>query len=70
MQRGATLVAVDRTPDEGAAAANTTGHHEISASRVEQALIGHGFQIVFKDDHFIDRAAEGDHWWLIEFCKP
>src|SRR5262245_47742148 len=72
MRRGGTLVVVDRGPDEGSndTTANTMPHHEITAEDVQGAIARHGFEIVLRDDRFIDRADGHDRWWLIEFRKP
>jgi hypothetical protein len=69
MRAGGTLVVVDRGPHEPDAATGRA-HHEIAAADVERQLNHWGFGAVVRDDHFIDRAAEDDHWWLIVLRKP
>jgi predicted methyltransferase len=69
MRSGGTLVVVDRaTHEHGAADANA--QHEIAAGDAERTIRQQGFEPVFRDDRFIDRATEEDLWWLIVFRKP
>lgn len=67
MRSGGTLVVVDRAAHgQGEAHA----HHEIAAGDAERTIRQQGFEPVFRDDRFIDRATEEDLWWLIVFRKP
>lgn len=71
MRSGGRLVVVDRGPragDETRAAA--AGHHEMTATVAEHDITRHGFQVVTRDDRFIDRPADVDVWWLVVFRKP
>jgi len=53
---GGRLVIVDRAP--------VAGHHEVAVDVVEQELGRRGFEVMEKQDHFIERP-DGDVWWLI-----
>lgn len=69
---GGRLVVVDREPrpdwtgPEGAAAE----HHEVSASAVESELRQEGFEIVGRQDHFIEKDPSNETWWMITARKP
>ncbi len=69
MRSGARLVVVDRGPRDESRTATAT-HHEMTAARAEREIHQQGFQIITRDDRFIDRPQEEDVWWLIVFRKP
>jgi ubiquinone/menaquinone biosynthesis C-methylase UbiE len=62
------LVVVDPDPSV-ALAAPSAGHHHQSADSVEARLRQAGFQIVSRDDRFVDGSSHG-RWWLIVARKP
>ena len=57
------LVLVEREPRP--ADIGRTGDHEILATRVESELRQAGFDIVSRQDHFIDKDPDSETWWLI-----
>jgi predicted methyltransferase len=71
MRAGASLVVVDRGardhdhPDSAA-----PNHHEIALTTAEGDITRLGFQVVARNDRFIDRPTEDDIWWLLVFRKP
>lgn len=64
---GGTLVVVDRQPKTSE---SPTGDHEISAERVETELQQARFEIVSRQDHFIESDPDGETWWLIVARNP
>ncbi len=71
MRAGATLVVADRAPHDGVESSHDDIlHHDIEPSEVERAITRLGFETVSRDDHFIERDAGGERWWLIVFRKP
>jgi ubiquinone/menaquinone biosynthesis C-methylase UbiE len=71
MRQGARLVVVDRGPrDSDQPGSVRTDHHEISSAAAEADINRQGFEVVARDDRFIDRPAEDDIWWLLVFRKP
>ena len=47
-----------------------SGHgHEISSGRIEDELRRHGFEMVSRDDRFIDRPGD-EVWWLVVAKRP
>ena len=71
MRSGARLVVVDRGPrEDGVTRTLPAAHHEMRPADAERALTRQGFQLVARDDRFIDRAGEDDVWWLIVLRKP
>ena len=66
LKRDARLVIVDRSPNDLRGLGEPeAGHHEIAAARVARDLIAAGFEIIRRDDHFVDPPQEGHIWWLI-----
>ena len=55
---GGRLVIADRGPE------STNAEHAIDPARVEAELRRDGFEILNRDDHFLDQPDEGP-WWLI-----
>jgi ubiquinone/menaquinone biosynthesis C-methylase UbiE len=55
---GGRLVIADRGPQ------STNAEHAIDPALVEAELRRHGFDILSRDDHFLDQPGEGP-WWLI-----
>lgn len=71
MRSGARLVVVDRGPrDAGDTASAAHGSHEMTPEAAERNISRHGFQMVSRDDRFIDRPSDEDIWWLLVFRKP
>ncbi len=61
---GGRLVVVDRQPKP------QTSEHEISPDRVEGDLHQVNFEIVSRQDRFIQNDSYGENWWLIVAQKP
>lgn len=71
LESGGRLVVADRREQAGDTVRHDTQHtaHAIDPDVVEHDLRGAGFEIVARDDRFIDRP--GDHpWWLIVARRP
>jgi len=72
MASGGRLVVADRgsrANGDDTRDASTTRHGlrpGAAAAEIEQS----GFEIVTRDDHFIDRSGDDDVWWLIVARKP
>jgi arsenite methyltransferase len=64
------LVIVDREPKPGSSDVSATTEHEISAERVESELRKANFEIISREDRFIERDSYGENWWLIVARKP
>lgn len=64
---GGRLVVVDREPRPVGTPAE---EHEISAQQVESDLTHAGFEIIDRQDHFIDKDPYGESWWLISARLP
>ena len=64
------LVIVDRSPHPGNDAASYSTEHEISADRVESELRQARFEIVSRQDQFIESDPGRESWWLIVARKP
>lgn len=72
MASGGRLVVVDREPrpvDRGSTG-TTTGHHEVSSGQVESELRRTGFEIVSRQDGFIQNDPLNENWWIIAARKP
>jgi predicted methyltransferase len=69
---GGRLVVVDRRPKQ--AGTNSTGtaqeDHEVSSDQVEGEIRQAGFEIVSRQDNFIERDPFNENWWLIAARKP
>ncbi len=66
------LVIVDRgSRYDGAESRETQAeHHELRPDLVETELRSAGFEIISRQDHFIDRQADDQEWSLIVARKP
>jgi ubiquinone/menaquinone biosynthesis C-methylase UbiE len=62
--RGGRLVVVDRQPKP------ETSLHEISPDRVEGELRQVNFEILSRQDQFIENDPYGENWWLMVARKP
>ena len=67
---GGRLVVVDREPKPAPSNASETAEHEISAERVEGELRQANFEVVNRQDRFIEHDSYGENWWLIVARKP
>jgi len=67
LKPGGRLVIVDRGPRSGAVESRETQteHHELRPDLVETEVRSAGFEIISRQDHFIDRPADDQVWWLI-----
>jgi SAM-dependent methyltransferase len=64
------LVLVDPGPNAAVGASAATGdHHHESPDSAEDRLRQTGFEIVSRDDRFVDASSHG-RWWLIVARKP
>jgi hypothetical protein len=64
------LVIVDRAPQPASGGITESTEHEISADQVEGELRKTHFEIVNRQDHFIDSDPDRKSWWLIVARKP
>ncbi|HTP24731.1 MAG TPA: methyltransferase domain-containing protein [Anaeromyxobacteraceae bacterium] len=62
------LVVVDR--GRRSAGTPTPGEHELTPTECEAGLRASGFEIVRRDDMFIDRPGDPDLWWMIVARRP
>jgi ubiquinone/menaquinone biosynthesis C-methylase UbiE len=62
---GGRVVVVDRAPKPAGVGANRLAEHEISAGQVESELRKAQFEIVTRQDDFIDKDPDNESWWLI-----
>ncbi len=69
---GGRLVVVDRQPHPVEQGSGNTAreHHEVSPDQVERELRQAGFEIVGRQDHFIENDPSNENWWLITSRKP
>jgi ubiquinone/menaquinone biosynthesis C-methylase UbiE len=68
---GGRLVVVDREPrsvDEGSTGI-VADHHEVSSEQVESELRHAGFEIVSRQDGFIQHDPLNENWWIITARK-
>ena len=68
--RAGRLVVIDRSPKPASGAALETVEHEISSDRVEEEIRVANFEIVRRQDPFIENDSYGESWWLIVARKP
>ena len=64
------LVIVDRAPQPASGGITESTEHEISAAPAEGELRKTQFEIVNRQDHFIDSDPDRKSWWLIVARKP
>jgi ubiquinone/menaquinone biosynthesis C-methylase UbiE len=67
---GGRLVVVDRQPNPANVGVTENGEHEIAASSVEADLREMGFEIVGRQDRFIESDPDRETWWLLAARKP
>jgi arsenite methyltransferase len=68
--RAGRLVVLDREPKLAPNSISETAEHEISSERVESELRLTHFEIVRRQDRFIENDSYGENWWLIVARKP
>ena len=68
---GGRLVVLDRSPPAPNAQHDETEghHHHLPAAEVERELLQSGFEIVSREDNFIEQQGK-DSWWLIVARRP
>jgi len=64
------LVVLDRSPNPADIGATRLAEHEISAGQVEGELRQAQFEIVSRQDDFIEKDPDNESWWLIVARKP
>jgi ubiquinone/menaquinone biosynthesis C-methylase UbiE len=67
---GGGLVVVDRQPNPANIGITENGEHEIAASSVDAEVRQMGFDVVDRQDDFIDRDPDRETWWLLVARKP
>lgn len=72
LKRGGRSVILDHAARFGSSNSRQSEavHHEITRAEVEDELLGEGFEILKRDDRFVDRTDEDHVWWLITARKP
>jgi predicted methyltransferase len=72
LKPGGRLVIVDRGPRSGGVESRETQaeHHELRPDLIETEVRSAGFEIISRQDRFIDRPADDQVWWLIVTRKP
>ena len=64
------LVIVDRAPQAENGVGGDAHGHEISSDQVERELRHANFEILSRQDRFIDSNPDHESWWLIVASKP
>jgi predicted methyltransferase len=69
---GGLLVVVDRNPSQAEIGFTGAGaeRHEVSANQVESELRQAGFEIVSRENRFIENDPLNETWWLITARRP
>ena len=72
LRRGGRLVIVDMPPRKTATRprADQVKNHVIAADLVVGEVTAAGFEIVSRDDHFVDKPDDESTRWIIVFRKP
>ena len=72
LKPGGSLVIVDRGPRLGPVESREKQeeHHELSPDLVETEVRNAGFEVVSRQNRFIDRPADDQIWWLLVARKP
>lgn len=72
LKPGGRLVIVDMMPHKTIARprADQTKNHVIAAGLVESEVVRAGFEVVSRDDHFVDRPDEESTRWMMVCRKP
>jgi len=64
------LVIVDRAPRPGNGPTSESTEHEVSADHVESEVRREKFEIVSRQDRFVESDPDHESWWLIVARKP
>jgi len=67
---GGRLVVLDRSPNPADTGPARLAEHEISAEQVVSELRQAQFEIVTRQDDFIEKDSDSERWWLIVARKP
>ena len=67
---GGRLIVVDRAPNPADIDASPQVEHEISAQRVESEIRQANFEIVSRQNDFIEKDRDNQSWWLIVARRP
>jgi predicted methyltransferase len=67
---GGRLVVVDRSPRPIGTGTRGLENHEMSRERVEKDLHEAEFEVVGRQEPFIEKDPDGESWWLIAARKP
>lgn len=67
---GGKLAVVDRKPNSTDVGSPDNSSHEISADHVEEELRQANFEIVRRQDDFIEKDPDNETWWLLVARKP
>ena len=69
---GGRLVVVDREPEPDGAGSEDKAmeHHEVSPDHVERELRQAMFEVISRQDRFIEDDPSNENWWLITARKP
>jgi SAM-dependent methyltransferase len=72
LKPGGRLVILDRGPRSGPLESREAQveHHELRPDLVETEVRNAGFEIISRDDHYIDRPVDDETWWLLVAHKP
>jgi SAM-dependent methyltransferase len=76
LRNGGRLVIVDRGPESAPESANDESrrsemqHHELPLAQVEGEIRQSGFEILNRQDRFIDGPGDAGLWWLLVARKP
>jgi predicted methyltransferase len=72
LKPGGRVVILDRGPRSGPVESRDlqAEHHELRPDLVETEVRNEGFEIVSREDHFIDRPVDDETWWLLVAHKP
>ena len=72
LKPGGRLVIVDRGPPPGETESQhpDSERHEIAPDLVEDEIVKEGFEVIRRQDHFIDQPGEDNVWWLIVASRP
>ena len=67
---GGRLVVADREPHQTDQDGGISVEHEVSPDQVQSDLRKAGFEIVARQDRFIDRDPYNEQWWMISGREP
>jgi len=67
---GGRLVIIDRAPNRADVGTTRLAEHAIAAEQVENELREASFEILARQNHFIEKDPDHESWWLIVARKP